>query len=561
MKKILFIVIIAIMLFGNSCKKSFLDANPQGLLTVSQLTTTTAGIDGLVNAGYQSLSTHFSGQYPDFNHPPSNWGFADIRCDDAYKGGGGTGDIIEYNELETCNIAADNANVYNKWKADFTAVSNINTAIQALNTVSTTVYPNKSVRIAEMQVLHAYFYMDLIKHYYAVPWVDASVPTANLGKVQNNLTIDQLYANVESELVAAVAVLPPIQSDISRVNKYGALGFLTKLYMFEGNYAKASTTADQIINSGSYGLMPTFEQLYSQPQYEHGPEFIFSIAFSVDAPDVENLNFGDLLNAPVGEPYGGGDGFDRPSQNLVNAFKVDANGLPLLTTFNNSDLAPNDTTTPVDPRLDQAIGRPGIPWKDYTGGVQQDSWARTEDVYGPYVKKKNIIDVNSPYREGTGFPWALGALDFPLIKYSDVLLWKAECDIQTGSNLDEARTYINMIRQRAKSAPYVQKLNGSGPAANYQIGLYPSTGWTQPYAMQALMFERRLELCMEGQRFYDLVRWGIADQVINAYYQSESVKHTFLTGSVFVKGKHEYIPVPQSEIDRAQGVYMQNKFY
>jgi starch-binding outer membrane protein, SusD/RagB family len=560
MKKILFIVITALFLFGSSCKKSFLDANPQGLLTQSELATTPAGIDGLVNAGYQSLSTHFAGQWPDYFHPPSNWSFGDIRSDDAYKGGGGTGDIIEYNELETCNITADNAMLYNKWKADFTGISNINTAIQALNTTSVSTYPNKDVRIAEMQVLHAYFYLDLIKHYYSVPWIDASVPVANLGKVPNSLTIDELYANVEKELIAAIAILPDVQSDLSRVNKYGALGFLTKLYMFEGNYVKASQTADQIINSGKYSLMPTFEQLYSQPEFEHGPEFIFSIAFSNDAPDVKNLNFGDLLNAPSGAPYGGGDGFDRPSQNLVNAFKVDANGLPLLDNFNDSDLAPNDTSTPVDPRLDWAVGRPGLPWKDWTGGVQQDSWARTEDVYGPYVKKKNIIDVNSQYRAGSGFPWALGALDFPLIKYSDVLLWKAECDIQAGSNLDEARTLINTIRQRAKSAPYVQSLTG-GNAANYQIGLYPSAGWTQAYAMKALMMERRLELCLEGQRFYDLVRWGVADQVINNYFKTETVKRPFLTGATFTKGKHEYLPVPQSEIDRATGVYKQNKFY
>jgi len=560
MKKTSFMLVTLIVLLGASCKKSFLNSNPQGLLTVSQLTTTAAGIDGLVNAGYQTLATHFAGQWPDYFHPASNWSFGDVRSDDAYKGGGGTGDIIEYNEFETCNIAADNAMLYNKWKADFTGISNINTAIQALNGISTSTYPEKDVRVAEMQALHAYFYLDLIKHFYAVPWIDASVPASALGTVKNNLTITQLYANVETELLAAISVLPAVQSDISRINKYGALGFLTKLYMFEGNYTKASTTAQQIISSGSYGLMPTFEQLYSQPQYDHGPEFIFSIAFSADAPDVENLNFGDLLNVPANSAYGGGDGFFRPSQNLVNAFKVDANGLPLFSTFNNTDLAPNDTTTPIDPRLDQAIGRPGIPWKDWTGGVYTDSWARTEDVYGPYSKKKNLIDVNLFLSERNEWPYGSGALDFPLIKYSDVLLWKAECDIQLGSNLDEARTLINTIRQRAQNAPYVQKLSG-GNAANYHIGLYPATGWTQTYAMQALMFERRLELCLEGDRFYDLVRWGIADQVMNNYYTTESTKRTFLSGSVFIKGKHEYLPVPQSEIDRAQGVYVQNQFY
>lgn len=559
MKKLNYIVCATLILLTSACKKSFLNTSPQGVLAQSVLTNTPQGLDGLVNAGYQSLSTHFPNQWPDFFHPPSNWSFGDIRSDDAYKGGGGTGDIFEFHQLEIGDIKPDNIMLYNKWKADFTGISNINTAIKALNSVSETAYAQKNVRIAEMKVLHAYFYMDLLKHFYAVPWIDGNTPDGDLGKISNNLSYDQLNSNIEKELIDAAAVLPEVQTDASRANKYAALSFLAKLYMSQSKYGLASPILDQIINSGKYGLMPQFNQLYSLPEYEHGPEFIFSIAYSNNAPDVKNLNFGDLLNAPQ-QPYGGGDGFFRPSQNLVNAFKVDANGLPMFDTYNQSNLAPDDITTPVDPRLDHEIGRPGIPWKDYTDGVYDISWARASDIYGPYSKKKNIIAVNSPLRAAAGFPWALGALDFPLIKYSDVILWKAECNIELNTNLDEARTLINMIRNRAKTASYVQKLTG-GDAANYQIGLYPATGWTQDYARKALRFERRLELCLEGNRFYDLVRWGIADSVLNSYYTSEATIRPFLGAAVFVKNKNEFLPIPQSEIDRSQGLYKQNKFY
>jgi len=560
MKKIFSIIFAVAIICSSACKKSFLDASPQGLLTTGVLTSTSSGIDGLVNAGYQGLSTHFAGQWPDFFHPPSNWSFGDARSDDAYKGGGGTGDIIEFHQLEIGDVRADNVMLYNKWKADFTGINNINTAIKALSQASTTIYPQKDVRIAEMKALHAYFYLDLLKHYYQVPWIDASVSDADLNKVGNTLSNEQLYANIEKELTEAVAALPAQQDAASRINKYGALGFLTKCYMFEKKYANAAQTADQIISSGKYSLLSNFDQLYSTPENEHGPEFVFSIAYSNNAPDTKNLNFGDLLNAPTNSPYGGGDGFHRPSQNLVNAFKVDANGLPLFDTFSQTNLAPNDITTPVDPRLDHAIGRPGIPWKDYTGGVYANSWARAADVYGPYSKKKNIININNPLRAALGFPWALGALDLPLIKYSQVLLWKAECDVELGANLDEARNFVNQIRQRAKSAPYVQKLTG-GNAANYQIGLYPSSGWTQTYARNAVRFETRLELCLEGQRFYDLVRWGVAGDVINAYFATEKAVRPFLGTAQFTKNKNEYLPLPQSEIDRAQGVYTQNQFY
>jgi hypothetical protein len=561
MKKLLYISIAISALSLISCKK-FLDPKPQGLLTSQQLNTK-QGVDGLVTMAYSSLDTHFEGQWPDFFHPPSNWSFGDARSDDAYKGGGGTGDIFEYHQLEINQITPDNAMLYQKWRADYTGISNINTAITALNTISDADYPEKKTRLAEMRVLRGYFYLDLKKHFYIFPYIDESVAVNQLGKVSNNLSSEELWSKIENDFSTAVDALPATQSDLSRVNKYAALAFLCKTYIFESKWQQAAQAADQIIQSGKYGLMPDFEQLYSLPEYEHGPEFIFSIAMSVrDGSPVGNLNWGDLLDAPVAPAvYGGGDGFHRPSQNLVNAFKVDANGLPLFDTFNQSDLSPTDNTTPVDPRLDHAIGRPGIPWKDWNGGVQDLSWARESNTYGPYVRKKNIISPNSPLRATNGFPWALGALDFPLIKYSDVLLWKAEADIELNSNLDEARSLINMIRSRAKNAPYVQKLDGSGPAANYQIGLYPAVGWSQDYARKALRFERRLELCLEGQRFYDLVRWGIADQVMNAYFTQESVKRPFLTGATFTKNKNEYLPIPQTEIDRSQGVYVQNQFY
>jgi hypothetical protein len=234
--------------------------------------------------------------------------------------------------------------------------------------------------------------------------------------------------------------------------------------------------------------------------------------------------------------------------------------LPLGFTLNKlPNLDSNDKVTPVDPRLDHAVGRPGIPWKDNLTAIQDLSYARALDVYGPYVRKKNIISPNSPYRANAGFPWALGSLNVALIKYSDVLLWRAEAEINLG-NVPTAIGYINQVRQRAANPVNIVKTAAGTAAATYKIGLYPLT-LSASDAMKALKLERRLELCLEGQRFYDLVRWGDAPTVLNNYYKTQGVTRQWLATGIFIANKHEYLPIPQSEIDKAAGLYVQNKFY
>ena len=299
---------------------------------------------------------------------------------------------------------------------------------------------------------------------------------------------------------------------------------------------------------------------------KHAGENIFALEASIGGGADNNVryNWNDIWVAPSNGPYGGGDGFQRPSQNLVNAFKVDANGLPLLDNFNDVDLPPTDTITPVDPRLDLAIGRPGIRWKDYTLTPQTINWARSEAVYGPYVKKKNLIYVNSALRAtaATDFPWAGGALNYPFLKISEIMLIKAEALIELNQNLDEARDLINQIRDRAKNTPYVKRFsNPSVNAANYQINLYPATGWTQEYARKALRFEKRLELCLEGHRFFDLLHWGIAKATIDAYHNTEKIKRTYLAAATYTAPKIDYYPIPQAEIDISRGVLKQDPNY
>lgn len=564
MKHIVFIL-AALLLLVTSCKK-VLDQAPKGALS-SETLNNPKGAEALVVAAYALLdnvyqSNDFAPISAIFN-PASNWSYGDVRSDDAYKGGGGTGDISDLNNLELGIVTPENSLIERKWRVLNFAVSRCNKALKILTQLSDNGYSLRQRRIAEVHVLRGHYLFELKKHFRTFPYIDETVVEGEEGKVSNNANEQQLWDKIVEDLKAGISI-PFDGQESGRINKYIAHAYLAKVYMFLGKWNDALPNLNAVITSGKYRLLDNLEDLYSNAGVEHAGENIFAIETSVGDGGTlgGNLNWGDLLTSPPGPAYGGGDGFHRPSQNLVNAFKVDPiTGLPLLDTYNNADLAPADITTAVDPRLDHAIGRPGITWKDFKGEVYGSNWIREGNTYGPYSKKKNLISPNSPLRASGGFPWARGAMNYPFIKYSDVLLWKAEALIESGQDLDEARGLINQVRSRAKNTPVVKKLDGNTPAANYVIGLYPATGWTQDYARKALRFERRLELCLEGQRFYDLVRWNAASSVLNTYYQSEKVKRPYLSAGNFVAPKHNYLPIPQNEIDRSRGVLQQDSNY
>jgi starch-binding outer membrane protein, SusD/RagB family len=563
MKKSFLFLLISGVLMTSSCKK-YLDEKPQGLLTQDQLLSKD-GVDGLVTLAYHSLHTYFPSTGNTFFHPPTNWSFGDARSDDAYKGGGGTGDITEYTLLELCNISTDNNAVFAKWQANYVAIANINNAIKALNKIDVSVYPEKKNRLAEMKVLRGHFYFDLLKHYFQVPWIDeTNSDLVSASAVKNDIPNAQLWAKVEADFKEGF-ILPAVQSDKNRVTGAAAHAYMAKAYLYDhsNNWAGVKTETDYVINAGNYRLVDNLEFIYSLPEHNWDGENVFAIACSVkDGTTNGILNWGDLLCAPAGPGagYTNGDGFHRPSQDLVNNFQVDANGLPLgFTLATLPKLDSNDKITPVDPRLDHAIGRPGIPWKDNVNAIEDLSYCRALDVYGPYVRKKNIISPNSPYRSNSGFPWALGALNVPIIKFSDVLLWRAEAEINLG-NIPAAMGYINQVRSRAANPVNIVKTAAGSPAANYKVGLYP-VNLNASDAMKALKLERRLELCLEGQRFYDLVRWGDAPTVINNFYKNEGKLRPWLAAGNFISNKNEYLPIPQVEIDKSQGIYTQNQFY
>lgn len=554
-----------VMLSMASCSEDFLEVSPENVISEDNL-----DLEQLVVSAYSTLDYRYNtGEFRDnwpFDHAPSNWCFSDIRSGDAYKGGGGVGDNPGggMHALEIHQVFPSSENVYNLWRAIYFSVFRINSAITAINNNSS--FANSEIRIAELKVLRAHFYFEAMKNFGSFVYIDENTPIDQVPKLENSFDTNFLWSKIEGDLNAAIPVLPNSQPELGRVNKLVAYAFLAKAKLFQNKWEDVITNANFVI-AGPYRLVDDMEKLYSTPGYGN-EENVFAIQYSInDGSEFGNLDFGNLLNSPdspsddTNHPYLNGDDFDKPSQNIVNAFKVDGSGLPLLDTYNSSDLTPRDITTPVDPRLDHSIGRPGITWKKWQGMPMQDNWNRDIASYGYYVRKKNQIDPYSDLRASGGFPWAKGALDWPIIKISDVMLWKAEAaielnDTETGMNI------INQIRNRAKNSPRVYDFNNpSIDAANYDIELYPTTGVTQGYARKALRMERRLELHNEGHHFYDLVRWGEAANWINDYMLTESGKRSYYSGASFTAGRDEYLPIPQIEIDATGGVYKQRSGY
>ena len=295
--------------------------------------------------------------------------------------------------------------------------------------------------------------------------------------------------------------------------------------------------------------------MYFSAFHDNGPETVLAFqASSNDGnPGGDNANRNDRLNFPHGGSPFGCCGFHQPSQNLVNAFKVDADGLPFLDgSSNDADVTAADA---VDPRLDWSAGRDDVPFLDW--GLHAPGWIRDRAWAGPYSPKKNIYEQSSPAQSAVGWAnYQLHSMNMHILRYADVMLLLAEAYAETG-NLEGARGLVNQIRTRA--AACVQAPDGAGvtttmddPAitwASYKIGTYDGPWTDKNTAVDAVRMERRLELAMEGHRFFDLRRWGIAKDVLNDYITVEKTKRNYLNGASLYEDRHQFYPLPTVQIE------------
>ncbi|MDX1640727.1 MAG: RagB/SusD family nutrient uptake outer membrane protein [Balneolaceae bacterium] len=557
---------------------------------------------------------------------PSNWLYGSVLGTEAHKGSD-AGDQPQMNTLGGMNVTPATGFLNDKWRAVYEGIARANSVLKVLPKVEIAegVFSeeDKAKFEAEARFIRGHFYFELRRFFNRVPWIDEE--TIALAPVPND---QEIWPMIEDDFQFAYQNLPETQNQVGRPNKWAAASYLAKTYVYQEKWSEAKALYDVIIPNGqtsnglAYDLVPLDE--IQNPATKNHAESVFAIQASADdgTGTIQNANPGMMLNYPYNSPFRC-CGFYQPTQYLVNAYKTDG-GLPMVDNFLSSEVkwdqgvlsseqfTPHED--PLDPRLDWTVGRRGVPFHDW-GPHPGERWIRDQAFSGPYAAKKHIwwqkddADVNNPS------VWAPGtSYNIPIIRFADVLLMAAEAEIEVGS-LEQARQYINRVRERAgDESSWVSNDFNKGYAhavvyseaemlaltpnagewvvredlgstfvflggettdisswneytePNYEISLYDDLGGKEQ-ARKIVRFERLLELALEGHRFFDLVRWEMAQEEINEFmdYEGAFFPASYLNEGQFTSNKNEYFPIPQRQIDLSSkgdaGILQQNPGY
>jgi len=551
-------LVCSILLLGlGACKKDFLDPQPYGRYTPEQLQST-KGIEGVLTGAYGMLDGQGIAGASGWMVGATNWVYGDVVSDDAYKGTD-AGDQPQMTEIELWGSQPANTYFYYKWLAIYEGVARANDVIRLADLVEGLAPAAKTDYVAQARFLRGHYHFDAKRNFNKVPYISDTTT-----KYTNTASI---WPQIEADLKFAYDNLPASQPVVGKANKWAAGAYLAKVYMFQKKFTEAKALYDVIIPNGQtsngkkYDLQPEYWKNFDA-NFENSSETVFAQQNSASGTVVAAAETSYELAYPYGGDFGC-CGFYQPSHNLVNAFKLDASGLPFLDgSFNDADLKndqglfsndpfTNDNAAPLDSRLDWTVGRRGIPYYDW-GPHPGRSWIRDQVYAGPYSPKKHVYaksDVGVLTNGGSNHRQT--AKNYNIIRFADVLLMAAEAEIEVGT-LEKARTYINLVRARAGNPSSLVKDASGNPAANYQTKTYTVPFASQAVARTAVRFERRLELAMEGHRFFDLVRWGIADAVLNTYVAKEKLKRTYKNNAVFKAGKNEYYPISNRVLEIAK---------
>lgn len=630
-KVIIPVIALAAIITTIACNKSFLDKSLTGPVTQESLANK-AGVEGLLIGAYSLLDgvgaagttgvpklTAPDGSGGVWEGSADNWIFSSVPGGDDHKGSFQQDQGTYFLPIQAYNTDPSNLFINDKWIIVYASVQRCNDVLKTMALVKDgSLTPADTVRIrAEAVFLRAIYHLEAKKMWNNIPFIDEKVDIASNNYLVPNTT--DAWPRIEADFQFAIDHLPETQTEIARANNWAAKAFLAKCYMFEHKYAAAYTLLKDLITNGKtakgdkYGLLANYSENFNAA-FKNNKEAIFSAQESVlDNAGGQNGNGGDVLNFPYGGPTTC-CGFNQPSYSLANSFKTDAvTGLPLLDNFNDADIRsdegidswsysldtddhPKNTDTfhaysgTLDPRIDWSLGRRGVPYLDW-GLPPGQSWIRDQVNAGPYIPIKQVVTKSQQGKLSEAYGgWAPNqatANNYAYIRFAQVLLWAAECAADAG-DLAAATGYVNQVRQRNVSpSTWVHEYNkntygvqdaalGSSniPAANYKIGLYPVFA-SKDFALKAIYFETKLETSSEGHRFFDLVRWGIADTELNAYVKHETeYNHSFnpavvifydplgtpkgnlaipsapvTPGARFTKGRSEYYPIPQPQID------------
>lgn len=566
----------AFCFFFNSCD-SFIDVPPKGVIDEE---IAYSRPEEMVTAAYASLGDCW------YTYPFNLWPYGDVSSDDCLKGGSGTTDT-GYHAMEIwSSLTSTPGELDELWYRLYCNISRCNRALLSLEQYGNDVLgaETTAIRIGEVKFLRAHNYFKLITMFRQVPWIDEKVQEAGTHEQIRNdeFTYYELFDKIIQDFKDAYDVLPEEQTDGGRTNKIVAASYLAKCYLtiawgdgYEAtngiNYIneefmqKVIDYTDDVVNS-RYDYLEDYGDIFL-PEYKNSKESIFAIQcsdYQDDNTTFGRANWSNMLNGCWGIWSCGWD-FHKPSQDLVNAFKTQ-DGLPMFDNYNDHISYPINGVTNSqkwDPRLFHTVGMPTFPYKYEAEYTLTTNNSRTPNTYGYYTSMKEV-----PQRsKGETFngSWQAFAMNDYVFRYTDVMLMRAEALVEL-NRLNEARTIINDIRQRAANS--INK-HISYAANQCEIALYPTSYFQdKETARKCLRWERRLEMAMENGRYFDLKRWGIASETLNAYFKSES--HSSYEGQSYAQyyndayytaGKNEFYPIPYNQLYYIPGLYTQNKGY
>ena len=570
MKKINIYIATLLSVFAVSCSVD--DVKPQGTLDEE---TAFSSPDKLVTAAYAKLGDDW------YSYPFNLWPYGDMSADDCLKGGSGENDT-GYHPMEIFStLQPDRGEFDELWYQLYSAISRCNRALEAMQNVEETA--NIKQLKAETRFLRAHFYYKLQQMWYEVPFITEGMDNAAIEATPQSSHDDLMQLIIDDFQYAYENLAEADPGKTGRAHKVAAAAYLAKVYLnwAYGDGYEATTGyahVDQakikkvieyteVVKNSKYDYLDTYGHIFLQ-DYANSCESIFAVQHSGKADDgtlYGRANWSNMLNG-VWLMWSCGWDFHKPSQNLVNAFKT-KNGLPM----DNFDEDHNailtlgaDTKYKYDPRLFHTVGMPTYPYKYEADFTLEKKNSRTPNTYGYYCSMKEIPQRSKG--ETYDNPWQAFAQNDYVLRYTDVMLMRAEALIESGDYNGEALEIINTIRDRAAKDINAKSLIGYAKD-QCEISKYGNFA-SKDDARKALRWERRIELAMEGHRFFDLRRWGMLSETLNAYFASEKTDEydgqtyaLYYKDAFFTKGKNEYFPIASNQMNYVQGLYHQNKGY
>ena len=499
MKKILYS--LSLLLCCTACGDDFLQRDPIIGTTLENYYQSEDDALAAVIAAYAALQ---------FEMTPAGhfrWFWGDIMSDDSVKGGSGDNDTPELRLLEEFQGPVNTELLEAEWAADYEGIYRANVVLERVPPIEMD-ETRKAAILGEARFIRAWFHYLLVTMFGDVPLIDH--PLAPSEYNQPRTPAAEVWAFIESDLQQAIAVLPQRSeyslAEIGRITQGAAQSLLLKAYLYQQKWSEAQAVAEAVIESGEYRLEENYSEIFTRAG-ENGPGSIFEIQYMTESGGNwgrNNANEGTFTN--VFQRARGqfeGYGFNIPTQELVDAFFAEGQ---------------------EDPRLRYTIFREGDAMGDR--GI-----FTTEATGSPYIYPPRKY-FNSKSEEATlGDPNPNGGSNDRVIRYADVLLMHAEAAYHNGDEA-AARESLNLVRARARGT---------------NTNILPDVTASGTALLEAIYHERRVELALEGHRFFDLVRTGRAAAILGPDGYQPGVHHVF--------------PIPQSQILSSGGVLTQNPGY